>query len=78
LKPERFNQERSHSSALPSSASRSAAFRVGRRQNVCNNTNNPTPTAGPIRVASTNIMNDFATMPQTPQQTPLATLAGTP
>jgi hypothetical protein len=32
------------------------------RQNVCNRTKSPTPTAGPANVASTSIMKDFATI----------------
>ena len=32
------------------------------RQNVCNSMNTPTPTAGPNTVATTSIMNDFATI----------------
>ena len=40
------------------------------RQYVCNSTNRPTPTAGPNTVATTSIMNDFATitLPRTPRR----------
>lgn len=36
---------------------------------VCNKTNKPTPTAGPNKVAKTNIMNDFPTITLTPRTT---------
>jgi hypothetical protein len=48
-------------------AAHSKMFTLGVRQKVFNRTNNPTPTAGPTTVASTNIMKDFATIPRSPR-----------